>query len=499
VTREVRGTPGPLVLVLAGTDHHPFARLVRFADLLAGALPSTRVLVQHGHSGPPTLAEGVDFLPHDQLQQLISEAKVVVTHGGPSTIAEVRRSGRRPLVVPRDPHLGEHVDDHQQRFSARLDDLGMVALVRSETELTVAVEAALREPELTAVDRAAADTVTATVARFSQLIDDTVHSRQGGPTVLYIGGLGRSGSTLLERLLALSPDVAASGEVVHLWSRGLVNNERCGCGEPLRSCPHWVEVGEKAFGGWHELDPREVIGLADAVSRKRHVPLLLVPGLRPSFRRRLLRLSRVLRVLYQAHADVSQTPIVLDSSKHPSYAYLLRHVTSRLRVVHLVRDSRGVSYSWTKAVYRPEIAERDQLMPRWSPWRTGWSWNVDNVLFHLLARVGVPVLRVRYEDLLSAPRQVVSDVLTFAGSSADVSTDLPTLADGHADVGPDHTVAGNPMRFTRGRIDLVLDEQWRASMPSHDRNIVTAVTWPLMRRYGYRSRGRRRPSSGVAG
>jgi len=68
-----------------------------------------------------------------------------------------------------------------------------------------------------------------------------------GPVrVLYIGGLGRSGSTLIERLLGQVPGVCAVGELVHLWDRGITEDERCGCGEPFRQCPFWSQVGKTA-------------------------------------------------------------------------------------------------------------------------------------------------------------------------------------------------------------------------------------------------------------
>jgi hypothetical protein len=70
------------------------------------------------------------------------------------------------------------------------------------------------------------------------------------PTLLYLGGLGRSGSTIIERLLGQLPGVCSVGEVVHLWRRGIGDAERCGCGEPFPGCPFWSKVGLAAFGGW---------------------------------------------------------------------------------------------------------------------------------------------------------------------------------------------------------------------------------------------------------
>ena len=42
-----------------------------------------------------------------------------------------------------------------------------------------------------------------------------------------------------------------------------------------------------------------------------------------------------------------------------------------------------------------------------------------------------------------------------------------------------------PMRFTTGRIRIRRDEQWRAALPPGQRRAVTALTLPLLARYGY--------------
>jgi UDP-N-acetylglucosamine transferase subunit ALG13 len=72
-----------------------------------------------------------------------SEATVVVCHGGPGIIMEAREAGHVPLCMPRDPHLGEHVDGHQQRFAAVVAGAGVVRAVSSlesfDHELAIAL------------------------------------------------------------------------------------------------------------------------------------------------------------------------------------------------------------------------------------------------------------------------------------------------------------------------------------------------------------------------
>lgn len=132
-----------LVVALTGTDHHPFERMVQWVDAAADRHRDVRFVIQHGAARPPVVAEGRQFLAHDRLIALLSEASVVVCHGGPGIIMEAREAGHVPLCMPRDPHLGEHVDGHQQRFAAVVAGAGVVRAVSSlesfDHELAIAL------------------------------------------------------------------------------------------------------------------------------------------------------------------------------------------------------------------------------------------------------------------------------------------------------------------------------------------------------------------------
>ena len=306
--------------------------------------------------------------------------------------------------------------------------------------------------------------------------------------ILYLGGLGRSGSTLIERLLGELPGVCAVGEVVHMWRRGVVEGERCGCGEPFGECPFWRLAGKAAFGGWDRLDVDRVAALRGAVDRTRFVPQLAAPAMRPAFRRALDEYVSYYQRIYAAIAEASGCSFIVDSSKHASLAFCLgRCQDLDLRIVHVVRDSRAVAYSWTKKVNRPDAAAAS-YMTRYSPANAAVQWNVQNGAMHLLARTGTPILRVRYEDAARAPEAVLRDIAGFAGLAA-VGRALRFLGgagdDRWAEFRAAHTVSGNPMRFTTGRIPIRPDESWRTAMPAGQRRMVTALTLPLLSHYGY--------------
>jgi Sulfotransferase family len=301
--------------------------------------------------------------------------------------------------------------------------------------------------------------------------------------VLFLGGLGRSGTTLLERLLGQIPGVTPLGEVVHLWQRDLQDDERCGCGDRFSVCGFWQKVGVEAFGGWDAVDPQRVIDLAAQVERTRHIPRLAFGKRPPGVEEYAAHYAKI----YNGAATVTGATAVVDSSKHSALAYCLRHADVDLRVIHVVRDSRGVAYSWTKKVTRPET-ETDEQMTRYSPSRSALLWNAHNASFSMLASRGVPVMRVRYEELLSDPKGTLRKLIRFAGLS-DTAQELSFLRateEGFvADLGPSHSAAGNPMRFTIGTVPLRRDEAWRRSLPKGQRRLVGALTAPLLSAYGY--------------
>ena len=308
--------------------------------------------------------------------------------------------------------------------------------------------------------------------------------------LLFIGGVGRSGSTLIEKLLNEFEDTFAVGETVHLWERGLRDNERCGCNQPFDQCEHWGPVGEHAFGGWGNVDLEEAIQLRWTVDRTRRLPEMLNSRRRSSTtasQRRYLDLIRPV-LLNSAKVAGGHGPVdvLLDSSKHLSAAALYSlDPALDVRVLHVVRDPRGVAYSWMKQVKRPEASLGGEDMPIYRPSRTAGRWVSDNLGFDLLARMGVPTLRVRYEDFLDRPVESLAQMAEFAGLKSKI---LPMGTfdgtTGHCNTTM-HSVAGNPLRFGGDDIKLRLDDEWRTKLDPDAKRLVSRITAPLRRQYNY--------------
>ena len=302
---------------------------------------------------------------------------------------------------------------------------------------------------------------------------------------LFIGGSGRSGSTILGRLLGQMEGVTFVGELDLVWQQGLIENRLCGCGASFMACAFWREVGRTAFGGWDAIDLDEIRGVEEAIGRHRHLPLSLAPGISGRYARALQVHSELMSGLFAAIRTVDRSSLIVDSSKFPVRAYLLRHVeTLDLRMIHLVRDARAVAFSWAKKVSEPGVPYAQAYMRRIHPARSAAHWMAFNALCHPLERLGVPTMFMRYESFIQEPAASLARALEHAGTGGPWG-DLSFLEDGAVDLAADHSIAGNPMRFTTGKVTLRNDDEWQRRMRPTDRSLVSVLTYPMLRAYGY--------------
>jgi hypothetical protein len=310
--------------------------------------------------------------------------------------------------------------------------------------------------------------------------------------VVAIAGTGQNGATLFCRMLGELPGHIAVGEIGRLWEKGLVENVECACGRPFRDCPFWAEVGERAFGGWDALDTTEVMRLYDGLtlrrSRLQHpfaLPFILFPRLWGRYGRDLHAYEDLMRRLYRAILDVSGATVIVDSMKIPAHVFMISRAPGfRTKVLHLVRDSRGVAYSNTKKVERQGSREDQPFRVQRRPRKSSVKWTWFNLSYPMLRWFGTPLMRVHYETLVRRPHEVLEQTAAFLEVPGGPDT-LAFLHDGEVDLPSGHIPAGNRMRLLSGTLTLRVDDAWKQELDPGARRIVTAITWPLLRRYGY--------------
>jgi hypothetical protein len=305
---------------------------------------------------------------------------------------------------------------------------------------------------------------------------------------VYIAGSGRSGSTLVERALGAIPGWVNVGELIELFRKPSVAEELCGCGQPFALCPFWSEVGSRVFGSWTSTEIARVGALQRQVSRQRYLPRLLVTGedSATAFADTLREYGAIYDSLYRAIADVAAADVVLDASKWPGQALALQRVVApKMSLLHLVRDPRGVAYSWTKTqVHRPHGGERDSVMATHASTETARRWAAFQSEISLIRPAFERSTRLRYEDFVNDPHGRLAAVVRALGLG-EYADRLDHVHRDRIDLPPSHGVAGNPSRFEHGSVQLRADETWRTAFPARERRRVTAVTAPWLMRFGY--------------
>jgi hypothetical protein len=305
--------------------------------------------------------------------------------------------------------------------------------------------------------------------------------------VLYLIGWGRSGSTLLANILGEIDGFFAAGELHYLWERSLIEGRRCGCGEPIGDCPIWSKVIE-SLEREGPLDPPAVVAWLNDALRIRHTAGLLrmrrgVPLQPPS----LASYGNLLQRLYSSIAGVTGDKVIVDPSKLPADAALLRLLPQvDPYFVQLIRDPRAVAWSWQrpKAHGDPNAPE---VMRTHGTVASAANWNAFNIAAErLAAKVGPRrFLRLRYEDLVQEPRATVGSIAALVGEGG---ASLPFRDEHTAVLSPNHMVSGNPDRFRSGPVTLRDDREWLDRQDGSTRWATTTLTLPLLVRYGYRLR-----------
>ena len=256
--------------------------------------------------------------------------------------------------------------------------------------------------------------------------------------LVYIGGYGHSGSTLLAYLMTANPQVVVCGDVAGV-RRAETKLRKCSCGQLAQSCPVWGPVLGRGIGH-AELD----------LALLKHV-------------------SNAYRIL----VDSSKTAWMTAAMPFK----LKRKLGSDFRLIHIIRDPRAVGWSIIKRSKRRDEGRDGTLLCI----ETAAGWLFANLACELF-RTLYPdqYRRVRYEDLVHEPAEVLPPLLPKTRPKGQWR--FEDIGAG----GNRHQLFGNRMRRKSLSItDIKNDDTWRREMPNAQRKVVAALTWPLIRIYDY--------------
>jgi hypothetical protein len=297
-------------------------------------------------------------------------------------------------------------------------------------------------------------------------------------TVIYIAGYGRSGSTLLERVLGDNRKVFALGELKSFFDTACKSGELCSCGKRVDSCEFWGPVlkvyDEKECVGSESIRSKaeSLFGLFFNCSSMKHKYSQMTEDL----------FKRIFSGLPE------NTGFVIDSSKTTRNSFfrpirLSKFVSLEVKVIHLVRDGRGCIWSNLKGSNRRMEKGENPRLPI-PVLRTVINWPLANAgaeLFRLFSS-SENYCRVRYEDLVDDPAEILSQLGAFLG--LDFSSQIDAVANKHI-TASGHQLSGNRMRLKK-EIVVKKDMEWGKNLKLLYRFFFWMIDWAFALRYGYK-------------
>jgi len=271
--------------------------------------------------------------------------------------------------------------------------------------------------------------------------------------VIYIGGVGRSGSTILDRILGTIDGVSSCTEIYRIWKDGFAANQLCSCWKSVDDCEFFSSLIRDVIVERSRY--KRIIELQESVDHSRHFVKLYTGMSSPAFKSNLAELNEVLRRLYFSLSKASGCEILVDSSKLPSRDFILSQIPGiQVHLVHIVRDVRALVYAWQKNKYDPATGRNMTKNPVRKIIVTWW---IFNLLFEFLSS-RLPYTRIKYEDFAVNPRRETQKLIEVLRPIAGKKAAF--LDDKTVELGPIHTIGGNPDRFYHGTTEIRFDTEW---------------------------------------
>lgn len=131
-----------MILVLLGTQNNSFHRLLEEVQKnIENKKIKEEVIVQKGY----TKFESQDMkmyteIPIDELNKLIDQADLIITHGGVGSIISSIKKGKKVIAVPRLEKYKEHVNDHQKDIVETFNQSGYIIGIENVEQLGEALD-----------------------------------------------------------------------------------------------------------------------------------------------------------------------------------------------------------------------------------------------------------------------------------------------------------------------------------------------------------------------
>ncbi len=286
--------------------------------------------------------------------------------------------------------------------------------------------------------------------------------------IVYFLGAGRSGTTALATILNSHPDLRYTGELHHFF-KYLSTDAYCSCGKRISQCSYWSNI-------INEL-PDSIKDNAQAVYQFTHsmeYHTAILPHLLHFTSSKRDRYAYIQQQLIGAIKNNTQAPDIIDAAKYIGRFLALKQAAfSNIKALYLVRDVRGVIWSFQKNVQTSQ-----------PPYRTLVYYYIINFIALMLYIFPSrsPILKIYYEDFIHKPDIVLQKIGAF------LEHDMETVQQkihNNASFPITHIVGGNRLKKKQA-IKLRRDIEWQNKMPKWKQLLYYILALPLMLIHGYK-------------
>lgn len=291
--------------------------------------------------------------------------------------------------------------------------------------------------------------------------------------VLYIVGCGRSGSTIIDIVLGNHKNIESVGELISLPKLGWIDNGYCSCGLRANECDFWSSVRRE----WERLSGLKNVN--DYVDQKNKLDRLWrrfeefkAPDI---FSTEFKLFAKNTYYLYKAIQTISGKSVVVDSSKNPLTAYLLSFITDiDLRIIHLVRDPRGVTWSQKKSLSKDERSGIKKSINSIPMWHSALNWRRINLRSEWVCNQcsSDKTLQISYEDFMASPRDALMKIGQLISEDFE---EVIAIIESNSSLILGHNIAGNRVRMSN-ELKLKFDDEWNKKLSIFENALVVMMS-----------------------
>jgi hypothetical protein len=263
--------------------------------------------------------------------------------------------------------------------------------------------------------------------------------------VICIVGTGRSGSTLVDRIIGNYEDIISVNEI-HEFCLNYIENSKCSCGKEVDKCDFWQQVLKKI--SLSREDAKEIYEIQNKINKtKFFFHVFFFPN--QVYLKNKIYFDYLIN-LYEAILEVSNTSVIVESTKIPTNALILKKICKAdVKVIHLIKEPFSVAMSWNKK----KRDYNDSYMVRYPYYRTIIYWWIRNIFSEFLKSVISDNTVIKYETLVKKPKTIIENKLNEIDVKV-IDGNTPFISENIINLKKIHTLSGNPDRFSYGETEI---------------------------------------------